>query len=159
MSFEQAVAKIPSGLFIVCTKSSKNDDAVLDGYLASWIQQVSFSPMLITLAVKQGRPSFDSIMEGEPFTVNIVGEHDKSFLKHFWKGYDPNNNVFKEVPHSISQSGEIILTGALSHFTAKKVSSSKPGDHHLVVAEVISGELLVQETKPNVHIRKSALDY
>ena len=41
----QAVGHIPSGLFIVTT----TDGGKKDGYLASWVQQVSFEPLVLSL--------------------------------------------------------------------------------------------------------------
>ena len=43
------VGHIPSGLFIICgfDKSSER----IDGYLASWVQQVSFRPLMVALAI------------------------------------------------------------------------------------------------------------
>ena len=58
-----AIGHIPSGLFIVCAK----DDEKIDGYLASWVQQVSFDPLLISLAIKPGRPVYDLIINGGVF--------------------------------------------------------------------------------------------
>ena len=43
----QSVGDIPSGLYIVC---SQNKDEHKDGYLASWVQQASFKPLLISLS-------------------------------------------------------------------------------------------------------------
>ena len=55
-----AVGHISSGLFIVATK---NKDDLIDGYLASWVQQVSFSPLLISLAIKPGLNSSSSLIK------------------------------------------------------------------------------------------------
>ena len=90
-----AVGHVPSGLFIVAVSDPQSKTT--DGYLASWIQQVSFNPMIVALAIKPGRPAYELIKAGKTFAINVVGDHDKNYLKHFWKGYDPNNNPFHEV--------------------------------------------------------------
>lgn len=152
-----AVGLIPSGLFIV-TVSDKNSHTT-DGYLASWIQQVSFSPMMISLAIKPGRPAYDLIKAGHPFTVNVVGDHDKSFLKHFWKGYDPAQNPFNELPHHFGEFGGLILDQAKAAIECVMTSSTKPGDHEIILAEVKASHVMHAESKPMVHIRKSGADY
>jgi 3-hydroxy-9,10-secoandrosta-1,3,5(10)-triene-9,17-dione monooxygenase reductase component len=152
-----AVGHIPSGLFIVAVQDSKSN--TIDGYLASFVQQVSFNPLIVSLAIKPGRPAYDLIMSGKPFAINIVGDHDKNYLKHFWKGYDPQSNPFAEIPHQIGENGGVILNQAKSAIECQLVESVKPGDHEVVFAKVLSSYVLNEESKPMVHIRKSGADY
>ncbi len=152
-----SVGHIPSGLFIVAVHDEISQ--TIDGYLASWVQQVSFKPLIVSIAIKPGRPAYDLIKSGRTFGVNVVGDHDKSYLKHFWKGYDPTNNPFSVLDHFNGQHGGIILQQAKSAFECRLLSSVRPGDHEVVFAEVLSSYVLNEEAKPMVHIRKSGADY
>lgn len=151
-----SVGHIPSGLFIVAVK---DPGGVTDGYLASWVQQVSFNPLIVSLAIKPGRPAYDLIKSGKPFAINIIGDHDKSYLKHFWKGYDPANNPFTELPHHVGNNGGVILDQAKSAIECQVIESMKPGDHDIVFAKVLSSHVMNEEAKPLIHIRKSGADY
>lgn len=151
----EGLGKIPSGLFIVAVKH----DGEIDGFLASFIQQVSMKPLLVTLAMKPGRPAYDAIMAGKPFTINIVGDHDKSYLKLFWKGYDPNDNPFESLKYRETENGGIVLEQALASIDAVRKESYTPGDHDLVIAEVLASQVLAGEGKPLTHIRKNGLSY
>lgn len=111
------------------------------------------------MAIKPGRPAYDLIKSGHVFAINVVGDHDKSFLKHFWKGYDPANNPFAELPHEIGQNGGVILNQAKSAIECQLVESAKPGDHEVFFVKVLSSYLMNEESKPMVHIRKSGADY
>jgi flavin reductase (DIM6/NTAB) family NADH-FMN oxidoreductase RutF len=152
-----SVGHIPSGLFIVAVQDPASQ--VIDGYLASWVQQVSFEPLIISLAVKPGRPAYELIKAGKTFAVNIIGDHDKSYLKHFWKGYDPANNPFLELPHELGQHGGVILQQAKSAIECQLIESLTPGDHEIVFAKVVSSYVMSEEAKPLVHVRKSGTDY
>ena len=152
-----AVGHIPSGLFIVVVQDA--DKKIIDGYLASFVQQVSFSPLLVSLAIKPGRPAYDLIKEGKTFSINVVGEHNKTFLKHFWKGYDPANNPFDQIPYELGDNGGVLIKGAKSVIECKLSSSIKPGDHEVLIAEVLNSYVMNAEAKPMVHIRKTGLDY
>lgn len=152
-----SVGHVPSGLFIVAVKDITGQ--TIDGYLASWVQQVSFNPLIVSVAVKPGRPAYDLIKSGSPFAINIVGDHDKTFLKHFWKGYDANNNPFNELPYEIGAHGGVVLKQAKSTIECKMIGSAKPGDHDIVFAEVLGSYVMNEESKPMVHIRKSGADY
>jgi flavin reductase (DIM6/NTAB) family NADH-FMN oxidoreductase RutF len=147
-----AVGHIPSGLFIVAVEEPSSK--VIDGYLASWVQQVSFKPMMVSLAIKPGRPAYDLIKAGHEFIINVVGDHEKAFLKHFWKGYDPANNPFDVLKHD-----HAVLLDAKSAIRCKFVSSQKPGDHEVIFAEVLASYVMNSESKPMVHVRKSGADY
>lgn len=155
MDKAQAVGHIPSGLFIV---SSQKED-VRDGYLASWIQQVSFEPLLVAIAIKPGRPAYDLIKEKNTFCINVVGDHDKNYLKHFWKGYDPNNNPWDQLDSKIGENGGLILESAKSSIECKMVDCYSPGDHEIVIAEVLASYIHQEQAKPATHIRKSGKDY
>jgi flavin reductase (DIM6/NTAB) family NADH-FMN oxidoreductase RutF len=152
-----AVGHIPSGLFIVAVQDPANGK--IDGYLASWIQQVSFNPLIVSLAIKPGRPAYELIKSGHKFAINIVGDHDKTFLKHFWKGYDANVNPFQEIPFEIGQNGGVILKQAKSAIECELMDAVKPGDHDFVFARVLSSYSMNDESKPMVHVRKSGNDY
>jgi flavin reductase (DIM6/NTAB) family NADH-FMN oxidoreductase RutF len=152
-----SVGHIPSGLFIVTVKDPEG--SVIDGYLASWIQQISFRPLMISLAIKPGRPAYDLIKAGKVFAVNIVGDHDKSYLKHFWKGYDPSLNPFTELPSFQGENGGVILSQAKSALECRLSTCVSPGDHEVIFAEVLSSYVMSEEAKPMVHIRKSGDNY
>ena len=149
------VGQIPSGLFIVCAQG----DGLIDGYLGSFVQQVSFEPLLLAMAIKPGRPAYDLIKGGATFSINVVGDHDKSYLKHFWSGYDPEKNPFAEIPHRVEDSGGVTLEGAKAVIEARLVEASAPGDHEVFFVEVLGSRVLAEDAKPMVHLRKSGLDY
>lgn len=151
-----AVGHIPSGLFIVTVKDSSGS---IDGYLASWVQQISFQPLMVALAIKPGRPAYDLIKAGKTFVINVVGDHEKNYLKHFWKGYDPNSNPFSEIPYEITAQDGVVLTQAKSAIECVLVNFATPGDHDVVFAEVKASYIMSEEAKPQVHIRKSGANY
>jgi len=151
----RGVGQIPSGLFIVCAREGD----VIDGYLASFVQQVSFEPLLLAMAVKPGRPAYDLIKDGAIFSINVVGEHDKGYLRHFWSGYDPEKNPFAEIPHEIADSGAVTIRGAQAVIEARMVQSVTPGDHEVLFVEVLGSRVLAGDARPMVHLRKSGLDY
>jgi flavin reductase (DIM6/NTAB) family NADH-FMN oxidoreductase RutF len=150
------VGAIPSGLFIICTKDS---EGTANGFLGSWVQQVSFDPLLVALCINPSRPGYEEIMAGKPFSINVVGEHEKNYLKHFWRGYSPEDNPFKSEIQHTDLSEAVAMKDAKSVIVCRLKESLNPGDHHIVVAEVIDSVVNDEEAKPMVHIRKTGLDY
>ncbi len=152
-----AVGHIPSGLFIICGYDEETKKA--DGFLGSFVQQVSMDPLLICLAVKPGRPSADHILAKKRFTVNVVGDHEKNYLKHFWKGYDPESNPFDEINHRLTENNDVLMLDARSTIIAEAVEIYSPGDHQLVVARVIDSVVHSESAKSATHQRKDGLSY
>lgn len=151
----RAVGNIPSGLFIVCVKNQEQ----LDGYLASWVQQVSFDPLLIALAINPDRPGYDSIVGGTNFSINIVGDHEMNYMRYFWSGYEPGTNPFADIETEISENETISIKAAKSTIDCRFVDKIRPGDHDIIIAEVIASRVNNEQAKPKIHLRKSGLDY
>lgn len=152
-----AVGHIPSGMFIVCGYDQETKK--IDGFLGSWIQQVSFDPLLISLAVKPGRPSADHILNKKRFTINVVGDHQKNYLKHFWSGYNPDANPFEEINHEVTPEGDVLMLDARSTIIAEAIEVTQPGDHNLVIAKVIGSVVHSDDAKSMTHQRKDGLQY
>jgi flavin reductase (DIM6/NTAB) family NADH-FMN oxidoreductase RutF len=149
-----AVGKIPSGLFIVtaCQGDRK------EGYLGSWIQQASFSPLLLNLAIRPGRPCYDLIRASGRLGINIVGHKNGGMMKPFWSpeaGTDP----FAGLEWDRSERGNIRLASALAFLDCEVRSSFTPGDHEILFVEVVDGRVLQAEDKPLSHVRKSGMGY
>lgn len=153
----RAVADIPSGLFVVVVKDSKTGN--IDGFLASWVQQVSFSPLLISLAMKPERNIHQAIADGAVFSLNVVGEKDSSFMKSFWSGYEDQANPFTQLKYKESEDGAIILEDAKSVIVCKQSEVVTPGDHSLVIAEVLNSYEQDENSATLVHRRTKGLEY
>jgi flavin reductase (DIM6/NTAB) family NADH-FMN oxidoreductase RutF len=149
-----AVGKIPSGLFIVTAAIEGRKE----GYLGSWIQQVSFSPLLIQIAIRPGRPCYDLIKSHGRFCVNVVGQKNGGAMKPFWNP-DSTPDPFAGIEWSQSSRGNIIIGTALAALECEVRSTVIPGDHEIVFAEVVEGHLLQPEDKSLTHVRRSGLVY
>lgn len=149
-----AVGKIPSGLFIVTAADGDRKE----GYLGSWIQQASFSPMLLNVAIRPGRPCYDLIRETKRLCLNIVGHQNGGMMKPFW---NPQEGVdaFAGLAWSKTARGNIALGNALAVLECELRSSVTPGDHEILFVEVVDGLVQQDEDKPLSHVRKSGLVY
>lgn len=149
-----AIGKIPSGLFIVTTVLEGRKE----GYLGSWLQQTSFAPLMISMALKPGRPCHAAIKDHGRFSVHVVGQNNGGLMKPFWsvkEGVDP----FAGLEHSLTPRGNILLKNALAVLECEARASVFPGDHEIIFAEVVEAHMLQSEDKPLTHVRKSGLSY
>jgi flavin reductase (DIM6/NTAB) family NADH-FMN oxidoreductase RutF len=89
-SLGAALGRIPSGLFVVTVRHGDAET----GMLASWVQQCSFEPPQISVAVKQGRDVLAWLTDGAPFTLNVLDDSQTDMLIHFGKGFQLDEPAF-----------------------------------------------------------------
>lgn len=152
--YDPVLGRVPSGIFILTIGSGERST----GMLASFVMQAGFEPPMVSVAVKLGRYVCDWITEGQPFVLNVVGEGQNHFLKHFGKGFEPGAPAFEGISNSRCPRGVPILSEALGHLECEPVSHVDSGDHRIFLARVVRGGLM-HDLKPMVHVRKSGATY
>jgi len=149
-----ALGRIPSGLFIV----TLGRGGVESGMLASWVQQCSFKPPLISLAVNPARPLASLLTKGTRFTVNILESSQTDMIAHFGKGFAPQDDAFRGVDVRRDAGSGPVLTEALAYLDCQVTERYRAGDHDLFLGEVLAGAVL-DEGQPMVHVRKNGTHY
>ena len=153
-TFDPILGRVASGIFILT--AIHGDDAT--GMLASWVMQAGFDPPMVTVAVKQGRYIETWLADGASFVLNVVGQEDKTLLKHFARGFEPGAPAFEGVATEPSPRSVPILQAAIGHLECQVKDQIASGDHTIFLAEVVGGRLHSEE-KPMVHVRKSGRNY
>jgi flavin reductase (DIM6/NTAB) family NADH-FMN oxidoreductase RutF len=128
------------------------------GMLASWVQQCSFEPPLISVVVQRGRDIAGWLTEGSWFTLNVLDDTQTDMIVHFGRGFALDQPAFNGLDLERPESGGPVLSEALA-FLECRVSARYPaGDHDLFIGECVRGRLL-SEGHPMVHVRKSGNHY
>jgi flavin reductase (DIM6/NTAB) family NADH-FMN oxidoreductase RutF len=149
-----AVGRIPSGLFIVTARQGTAET----GFLASWVQQCSFVPFQVSVAVKVGRAVADWLTPGAPFVVNILEEDQTELIAHFGKGFALSEPAFNGLEIDRATAGAPVLADALAYLDCRVSGRLHAGDHELFLGEVVAGRVLC-EGRPMVHVRKNGSHY
>ena len=149
-----ALGRVPSGLFVVTARSGEQET----GMLASWVQQCSFDPPQISLAVKPGRHASDLLTAKAAFVVNILAAGQTDLLKHFGKGFGPDEPAFDGLEVRRDGDAAPVLLAAHAYLDCRVVGRFPAGDHVLVLGRVVGGEVL-HEGKPATHVRRSGAHY
>ncbi len=153
--FDAVLGRVPSGIYILTIGTG----ARATGMLASWVMQAGFDPPMVSVAVKLGRYVCDWLAEGQPFVLNVVGEGQKDFLRHFSKGFEPGVPAFEGLSVTHCARGVPILTEAVGHLECEPVRHVDSGDHRIFLAKVARGRLVQPEAQPMIHVRKSGANY
>lgn len=149
-----ALGRIPSGIFVLTVTNSGREN----GMLASWVQQCSFQPPRLTVAIHPDRDVARILKAGASFTLNILESSQTDMVAHFGKGFGPGEEPFRNVAVLRQEGRAAVLSEALAYLECTVVERVKAGDHDLFIADVSAGQLL-DEGQPMVHIRKNGLHY
>jgi flavin reductase (DIM6/NTAB) family NADH-FMN oxidoreductase RutF len=150
-----ALGRIPSGLFVL---TARRGDAST-GTLVSWVQQCSFDPPQVTVALGRGRDVSAWLTDGTVFALNILAEGQGRMLSHFGKGFAAGAPAFVGVDVETSAEGLPVLPAALAHLECRVAGRVPVGDHDLLIARVIGGKVHHADARPMVHVRKSGGHY
>src|SRR5262245_4952769 len=149
-----ALGRVASGIFVVT--AAQGDAAT--GMLASWVQQCSFQPPRLSVAIKPDREIVKLLAIGAVFTLNILESSQTDIVAHFGKGYALTEDAFRGLAVERRDFGGPILTEALAFLHCVVVQRTSAGDHDLFIAEIRAGGVL-DEGQPMVHIRKNGMHY
>src|ERR1044072_102112 len=133
-----ALGRIGSGLFILTLRHPEGET----GMLASWVQQCSFHPPLITLAVKRERDMANLLVLGARLTLNILEEGQTDMIAHFGKGFALQEDAFGLLRVTRRADAGPILNESLAYLDAEVIDRIGAGDHDLIIANVVAGRML-----------------
>lgn len=152
------LGRVPSGVFILTASDGNGHET---GMLASWVQQAAFEPPMVTVAVNRKRYLNDWLQQEPKVALNLIGETQTEFLKHFGRGFESDQPAFEGVNISRGSNGLPILSDAIGYLEGNVVSNTEAGDHIVYVVEITSAGAGVKldEEKPMVHIRKNGFSY
>jgi flavin reductase (DIM6/NTAB) family NADH-FMN oxidoreductase RutF len=148
-----ALGRIPSGLFILTVKHADAET----GMLASWVQQCSFEPPQVTVAVRRDRDVNGWLTPDAAFVLNILDDSQTDMIVHFGRGFALDAPAFKGIDVNRQHSGPV-LCEALAFLECRVVTRHSSGDHDLLIARLVGGRVL-NEGHPMVHIRKNGSHY
>lgn len=153
---EKALGRISSGLYIITAKKGDVNGAMV----ASWVNQASFQPLGVTIAVAKDR-AIESLMQvGDRFILNVLEEGNyQGLIKHFLKRFSPGADRFAGVKTQSASDGSPILTDALAYMECEVVSRMDCSDHWIVYSTINAGRVSKPESITAIHHRKLGNSY
>ncbi len=153
---EKTLGRISTGLYIITAKKGE----VTGAMVASWVNQASFQPLGLTIAVAKDR-AIESLMQvGDRFVLNVLEEGNyQGLMKHFLKRFSPGADRFAGVKTQPAQNGSPILQEALAYMECQVASRLELSDHWLVYSTVNAGRVSKPDALTAVHHRKVGTYY
>ena len=152
------LGRIPSGAFILVAGDGNGRRT---GLLTSWIQQASFEPPQVTVAVNKSRYLIDWLKPGAAVTLNQVAKGDNSLFRHFGKGFEPDADAFAGVEMFEGSSGLPLLKASMASMEGIIADQMESGDHWILLVTLTNVVCHCEpsECDPYVHLRKNGFSY
>lgn len=149
-----ALAKIPQGVFVLTAAHESR----IRGLMVSWVQQASFEPPMVIVALRKGRDVVPIIHNGHAFAINQVAPDDRLLMKRFGEHPAPDERLLG-LEFVRKATGAPVLTRAMAFLDCELVRHiDVESDHDIYVGAVLDGGVLRQADVP-VHLRDSGFKY
>ena len=148
-----ALGKIASGLYIATAQIG--DEPI--GMLCSFVEQCSFEPPMISIALGPNRPLVQALDGHGLFGLHILSKENHGLMKSFVR---PDiENPFEGHPLEENLFGIPQLAEAWAYLGCKVAGRLVCGDHLLFTAEVFEGVLQHPGQEAQVRIRSNGFHY
>lgn len=128
-----AVELAPYGIWACGIRTPAGRSAII----VTWVTQISFSPLLIGVALENDREFLGQLLKSEKFTLSVLPrDGGKRIAQGILKdgmdgGRDGNGDLFRT-----DTAWSEAARGAIAALNCRTVAQHVHGDHTLIVAEV-----------------------
>jgi flavin reductase (DIM6/NTAB) family NADH-FMN oxidoreductase RutF len=152
------LGKTPSGVFILTVSDGAENET---GMLASWVQQASFEPPIVSVAVNSKRYVNDWLGQNPVAALSILGTSNSGrYFKQFGKGFEPDENAFEGIDLTRGTTGLPLLSEAIGSLEGRIVGQTSAGDHAIYFLQVENAARgITFDDEPYVHLRKNGFNY
>ena len=150
-----ALGQITSGLFIAT--ATVDEEPI--GMLCSFVEQASFQPPMVTIALTPDRRLVEAFTSDERklLGLNVLGIDNQGLIGPF---ANPNNeDPFLDVPLVENAYHLPQLQHTLAFLVCEFRQEMIAGDHHVYLFEVLDGELMDADTEPVMRVRRNGFSY
>ena len=134
--FKHAMSRWGSGVTVITVKAGE----VVHGMTASAFCSVSIDPTLVLVCIGKKQGSHKLLKDAGRFVINLLAEDQHTLSDYFAKPRPEGKAQFDTIPHSLTTSGEPVLSGVLTVLECKVWSVADGGDHDIFVGEVTEVE-------------------
>lgn len=150
-----ALGQITSGLYI----ATATIDGEPSGMLCSFVEQASFQPPMVTIALSPDRRIVEAFTMSEQKLIglNVLSSDNQPLIGPF---ANPNNeDPFSGVPLVENAYGLPQLERSMAFLVCEYRQEMIAGDHHVYLFEVLDGELTEEDAEPIMRVRRNGFSY
>ncbi|MBA3497918.1 MAG: flavin reductase [Gemmatimonadales bacterium] len=146
--------RLTAGVYVVGVADGERRNA----FTAAWLTQVSFEPLLLALSVNPGHASYPLLVGGGGFTVSVLSRDQLHLARHFGTRSARETDKLAGIAWRPGRSGAPILTQAVAFLECRITQRVRAGDHEIVLASPVAGEVLLPDAIPLTYADTGELD-
>jgi flavin reductase (DIM6/NTAB) family NADH-FMN oxidoreductase RutF len=146
--------RLTAGVYVVGVADGERRNA----FTAAWLMQVSFDPLLLALSVNPGHASFPLLVGGGGFAVSVLSRDQLELARHFGTRSGRETDKLAGVSWRAGRTGAPILAGVVAYLECRLTGRIPAGDHEIVIARPVAGELLLPDAVPLTYADTGDLD-
>jgi len=133
--FRELCGRFATGVVVI---TAAGPDGTPAGMTANSFTSVSLEPPLVSVNVEHKADFHAVIAEAGSFTINVLGGHQEALSRRFAGGLAAER--LNGVGYRVTDSGRILLTGAIATIECETFQRIPTGDHTIVIGRVVGGE-------------------
>ncbi len=133
--------RLTAGVYVVGVADGERTNA----FTAAWLTQVSFEPLLLALSVNPGHASYPLLVGGGGFTVSVLSRDQLHLARHFGTRSARETDKLAGIAWRPGRTGAPILSQAVAFLECRIIQRVRAGDHEIVIASPVAGEILLPE--------------
>ena len=146
--------RLNAGVYVVGVADGERRNA----FTAAWLMQVSFDPLLLALSVNPGHASFPLLVGGGGFAVSVLSRDQLELARHFGTRSGRETDKLAGVSWRAGRTGAPILADAVAYLECRLTERVPAGDHEIVIARPVAGEILLPDAIPLTYAETGDLD-
>jgi len=146
--------RLTAGVYVVGVADGERRNA----FTAAWLTQVSFDPLLLALSVNPGHASFPLLVGGGGFAVSVLSRDQLDLARHFGTRSGRETDKLAGVSWRAGRTGAPILADAVAYLECRLTGRIPAGDHEIVIASPVAGEILLPDAIPLTYADTGDLD-
>ena len=146
--------RLTTGVYVVGVADGERRNA----FTAAWLMQVSFDPLLLALSVNPGHASFPLLVAGGGFAVSVLSRDQLDLARHFGARSGREADKLAGVSWRAGLAGAPILAEAVAYLECRITRRIPAGDHEIMIARPVAGEILLPDAIPLTYADTGDLD-
>ncbi len=155
-----ALGRIVGSLCVLIAKKNGGEEELTGAMVASWVSQASFNPPGLSIAVAKDRAVEALLHCDDRFSLNVLASgREQKLMKQFLQPFPPGADRLLGLTLDESPAGQPILPEALAWLEGCVKQRMECGDHWLIYAEILHGQVLDQKGITALHHRRTGANY
>lgn len=135
---QKVLRLLTNGMYILTSRSREHFGAAT----ITWVSQASFKPPLLMVALRKDGSAFQCVVESRTAVLHVLDCGQRDIAQKFFAATTESQGLLNGEPYFEGTNGAPVLENLGAYLDCKALEIlEKPGDHAIVVFEVMNAVL------------------